>query len=193
MDESEALKIGMEVALRPLTEVAENAIGILGGDWLTETRIRNRSRLKQRTKEILEDRGISDTAEPSPSIILPLLSAAQDEGRSELLDLWAKLLAAAFDPSRQNRVRRAYMDVLAKFDPFDAILLERFRVSVPTGDAQNKALAEQFRVRENEIAVSAAHLHELGCLQPMGLNSIQLPTSYRISPFGSELLVALDT
>jgi Abortive infection alpha len=61
---------------------------------------------------------------------IPLLRAAYDEGRPELQDIWAALIAAAMDPERMGRVRISFIDTLKRFDPLDArVLAERYKQS----------------------------------------------------------------
>ena len=60
-------------------------------------------------RRILEERGVKELVEPSPSVIAPLLSAAVNEDRDILKSLWARLLANACDPNRQNLVRLSFI------------------------------------------------------------------------------------
>jgi hypothetical protein len=66
----------------------------------------------------------SKCIEPSPTLAIPILEAAVDETRAELKDLWERLLANAFDPSRTNAVRGSFIEILKKFDPMDARVFE---------------------------------------------------------------------
>src|SRR5579863_1754543 len=131
MDEDEFVKAGMELMLRPVTDIAENALGLLGGDWLSEKRARNRAKLKAKTEEILKARGAKLDNDLSPSIIAPLLSTAQDEGQEELQNLWAKLLASAMDPKRREGYRREFVQVAKDLEPLDVLVLPYLRESTP--------------------------------------------------------------
>jgi hypothetical protein len=42
------------------------------------------------TRKHLHMRGLTETVDPSPFVLLPLLRAAMDEDRSVLKELWAK-------------------------------------------------------------------------------------------------------
>jgi hypothetical protein len=42
------------------------------------------------------------------TVMLPLLEAACNEGRTESRELWARLLTAAMDPTRRKWVRRGF-------------------------------------------------------------------------------------
>ena len=117
---------------------------------------------------------------------------AQEESREELLALWAKLLAAACDPARSNRVRRGFIEVVKELDPADAIVLRRLRTGTPqrsVGDARPKwmVLAAELGLEEDEVVVSLNHLAKLGCLESH--RTLEVP---QLSPLGRELLRALD-
>jgi hypothetical protein len=158
MDENDVVKVGMEVALRPVTEVAENVLGILGGDWLSEKRARNRARLHAETEKVLRKSGAEIDQDPSPNVVLPLLSAAQDDSREELIQIWAKLLATAMDPNRRSLYRREFVDIVKKLDPADALVLQALP---PSGDW---FYASDFEVGLSEDQVLAA-FNNLGRLE----------------------------
>jgi hypothetical protein len=96
-------------------------LGFLFGDRLFHWRLRQLAALQQKTRKILTDRGVKED-EQNPSVEIPLLEAAIDEGREELVTIWAKLWAAAMDPSRKSIVRRSLIDVVKKLEPIDAVL-----------------------------------------------------------------------
>jgi hypothetical protein len=123
-DDAKALaKVGMEVALGPVVSIAEDVLGRLGGDWLHENRARNRAKLRAKTEQIFRKSKI-EVGEPiSPSILVPLLSEAQEESRDELIGIWARLLAAAADPKRAGLYRREFVDIVKRLEPLDIIVL----------------------------------------------------------------------
>ena len=53
--------------------------------------------------EILQRRNVQKPEPVSPSLAIPLISAAYDETRPELQQIWAELLAAAMDPKPIRR------------------------------------------------------------------------------------------
>jgi hypothetical protein len=62
-----------------------------------------------------------ETPEPaSLSVPLPILIAAADESRDELRDIWARLRAAAVEPSHAKSFRIRFIEVAKKMDPLDA-------------------------------------------------------------------------
>lgn len=118
---------------RTLGTIPEDALGLLGGDWLHEKRRRNLAEMKARTVEILTKTGTQEISEPSPSIVIPLLAAAADESRPELQDLWAALLATALQAGGGHRMRRAYFDTLSKMEPVDALLFRECMIVTDGG------------------------------------------------------------
>jgi Abortive infection alpha len=103
---------------KALGSVPEDLIGLLGGDWLWVRRAENMVRMMQRAKDRLEARGVEDPQPANLTVALPILRGAADESREELRDLWARLLANAMDPSRANRVRAAFVEVVKKLEPW---------------------------------------------------------------------------
>ena len=79
-----------------LGDIPKDMIGLAGGgDWVHEQRRRNIGKMTAKTQRMLEDVAPDRITEPSVSVVIPLLQAAADEGREELQDLWAALLANA--------------------------------------------------------------------------------------------------
>jgi hypothetical protein len=147
--------------------VPEDVIGILGGDWLRQVRIRNFAKLSQRTEEILRERGIFESTEAvSPRIALPILKGGQAESREELQELWARLLANAMDPERSDTVRLEFISVLKEFNPLDALVLKSIE-DLPTGPEEWKhaeELPSLLGFSIDEIEVSYQNLERLGCI-----------------------------
>lgn len=170
MDENELIKTGMEVALRPVTDIAENALGLLGGDWLSEKRARNREKLKARTREINAKRGVSPDDDPSPSVVIPLLSAAQDESREEVLEFWAQLLASAMDPDRQASYRREFVGIVKELEPADAIILPMINTTTHLKPTRREFIERTLQMHpdvielsiKNLVRLGLAHINELG-------------------------------
>src|SRR5580704_5247877 len=86
------------------------------------TRVTGRSRRPRRTEEILRERDVQDVIELSPNMAVALVEGAQEEGREELMELWARLLANAMDPNL-NSVRQSFIEAVKNMDPVDAIVL----------------------------------------------------------------------
>jgi hypothetical protein len=147
-----------------LGTVPSDLVGILAGDWLSQVRIRNLAWYKQRTEEIIRDRGAPETAAVSPSLAIPLLRAAMDESRPRLQELWASLLATAADPSRSIFVRQSFIETIAKFDPLDAsVLWERYQIPGGLEPTCREFLARRLQVPSESIVVSMMNLKKLEC------------------------------
>ena len=139
-------------------------IGI-AGDFIRHKRRMRAVELDREYQQLLRDRGVKEPIEPSPSILIPLLSAAVDEDREVLKALWARLLANACDPNRKDRVRQSFIELLKKFDPLDAVVLELLGTvsGAPQPNARDYVRAKTGQP-ENEVMVSLDNLVELGCL-----------------------------
>jgi hypothetical protein len=170
---------------RVLGTLPEDAVGLLG-DWVSEVRTRNADRLHRRTEEILASRNAE--IEPlSLSIARPLFEAAQDESRDELVEMWARLLANAMDKSRPP-IRKAFIEALKRLDPLDAVILDCTHRKSPRGWVKHDLWPNDLAVSVDELAVSLAHLKDVGCLDLM--TNIHDEGLHRISPFGRELMRA---
>jgi hypothetical protein len=188
MDEKELVTIGMEVALKPITDIASDALGVAGGAWLHEQHIRVRRRLKARTAELFNERKVDAPIEPSPSIIIPLLSHAQEETRDELLDLWARLLAAAMDPKRSFDYRRDYVDIVRRLEPKDTSILALLTDYNSQAIRTRPELSTQLDLRLEQIEIASRNLLALGLVTvPAGTFTVESGLLYRTA-LGSELI-----
>lgn len=168
-----------------LGTVPHDIVGLLGGDWLRVKRAENAARIVQKASERLRARNA--TPEPaSLSIGLPILKAAADESREELQDLWARLLAAAADPGRSRAFRLAFIEIVKKMDPLDAIFLlaaaESESKSLTGG--QLTAIANRTGATPDQVDISAASLKTLGVLSP--------PHTFVLSALGREFVRAIS-
>jgi hypothetical protein len=166
MDEEskELVKIGMEAMLAPATDLVATVFGLAGGDYLREFRKRQQHRFAERTAEVLREQKVKNAVPPPPSILLPLLNAAQDESRADLLEIWARLMAAASDPARLSQFRRDYIEIAKQLEPIDAAILH----SLKGMDGQHyqggrvEVLQRNLKVHADQIAVSLGKLNQLG-------------------------------
>jgi hypothetical protein len=162
-------------------------VGLLGGDLLKVRRAENLVRTIQKARERLKARRIEMEEPASLSITLPIFVAAAEESRDELQDLWARLLAAAADPSRASYFRLAFIDAAKRMDPPDAAVLsslQRQQVAI-SGPALNM-LAAELGVSRDQLDVSGGNLRKLELL--MG----DAPNTLILSPFGREFLRAVS-
>lgn len=166
--------------------VPEDTIGLFG-DYLRHLRVRNFAQMQQRTEEILATRRNVEVEAVSPIIAIPLISAAQDESRPELQELWARLLANAMDKNAPA-VRQSYIEALKKFDPPDALILKKVAESnglVVRPDKINNVSAAT-GLLPDEILVSLDRLSDLRCVEKNQVGHMQ----YHLSSFGRLLLNA---
>lgn len=162
MDENDFVKAGLEVALRPVTDIAEDVLGRIGGDWLRENRARNRARLQAETARILKDTNTKDLREPSPSITIPLLSEAQDESRDELVSLWAKMLAIAMDSSRVGSYRREFVDIVKRLEPIDTRVLLALAADKSEYRLTPDEMANELTMAKDQVLLSYRNLAVIG-------------------------------
>ena len=135
------------------------------------TRVTGRSRRPRRTEQILRERDVQDVIELSPNIAVALIAGAQEEGKEELMELWARLLANAMDPSL-NTVRHSFIATVKNMDPVDAVVLRYIheenithvgRGHTPEGVGMTGTanIATVIGRRSDEVEVSLRHLQDL--------------------------------
>ena len=171
---------------RALGTIPQDALGLIIGDWLHQTRIRTLAWHAQKTEEKLRKRGILGKTEPiSPSIAIPLLQAAQDETRDELKEIWNRLITNAMDPERSSAVRRNIIETVKQFEPLDALVLETLVTKGTYG-----ALSHRFS--DNELEVSARYLFKTECLDRNDKSTPVFPGKGKLFPsgFGREVIRA---
>src|SRR5437868_4669734 len=99
-----------KILVKPLAELG----GILS-DTVGQWRLRNQARLLNKTREILEKKGI----EPSkvlPDVFVPLVDAAGDTSDETLSDMFANLLAGHLS---NGDVHPAYSKILGQMSALD--------------------------------------------------------------------------
>ncbi len=156
---------------RVIGTIPEDVIGRYAGDAIAEDRKRHKERLADRAGENLRDIPRERISAPSPSLLLPLLTAAEDEGREPLQDIWAALLANCMvDGGR--KVRAAYFDIVRQLEPSDAAVLRAVVEAVPATLTVLTQRMTPYNVDENGCLISLDALVKLGLLT----KSVNLPT-----------------
>jgi hypothetical protein len=152
-----------------LGTVPEDLVGILGGDWLKVQRAKNLAQMLAKARARLNAKGVTKP-EPVVSLrlALPLFRAAADESQAELQDLYARLLAAAADPSRSGAVRRSFIEIVQQMEPIDARVIEKLAEKAQWDPNARDAFAQMFNTTPDQIEVSLEHLAKLGCVETRG-------------------------
>jgi hypothetical protein len=166
--------------------VPEDIVGLLGGDWLRARRVENLVRTIEKMRERLKTRGVEPTEPPSLSLLLPILVAAAEKSRDELQDIWARLLAAAADPSRGKSFRIAFIEAVKKMDPLDAVVLQSSPIRDNITRTIRHSLAVELNNSDDEVDVSFSNLTRLEMFD------LTHPPDGFISPFGREFLRAVS-
>ena len=150
----------------------------------------NIAKMMSCAKERLETRGVKDTKPASLTLALPILRGAADESREELRDLWARLLAAAMDPSRQSYVRQGFAEAIQKMDPLDARVLNhtRNRVIAPK---DRDTISAELGISPDEFAVSLRNLTRIGTMIDPFSQNPEITLGSELAPFGREFLRVL--
>jgi hypothetical protein len=173
---------------KALGDLPQTLVNYLGGDWLRVRRAENLLMMLRRASERLERRGVMAPISPSLSVTLPLFRSAADESRDGLQDLWARLLAAAMDPSRTNLVRQRFAEAIHKLDPPDTRVLSSLSDrggGISQGDLN--ARATELGMERDELEVSLENLVRAELLSEASTNVKMVV----LSPFGREFLRAM--
>jgi hypothetical protein len=178
---------------RILGTAPEDAVGLVIGDPLRFIRTVIAGQYDERLSKLLRERRVEKTQPVSPSLAIPLLTAAYDENRAQLQDVWAKLLANAMDPKRDT-VRLSFIEAVKKFDPLDALVLQKLREHGGATWSPNTrdAFASMFKVSSDQIDVSFINLMEVNCVSHTDPHNAQRRDNPFLTSFGRELLRALD-
>ena len=132
------------------------------------------ARLRHHTEEILRERKVGDISGLSPNLAIQILELGQDESRAALIEIWARLLANALDPSRNN-LRLSFIAIVKQMDPQDVMLIRRIvhrgyrAVRDEAGVAASNEttislLANELNLSEDAVIASLEHLEDLGVL-----------------------------
>jgi hypothetical protein len=174
-----------------LGDLPKDLVGLLAGDRVKVRRAERLAILWDKAKKRLEDRGILEPEPPSLKLAIPILEGAADEDNEQLQDLWARLFAAAMDPSRRDTVRQAFIQTVKQMDPMDVLVL---KVIHENGGAQWSPNGRQFieahlKCSGDEVIVSFQHLGSLDCVYFTDSTGPRIMPY--LSPFGKLLMNAV--
>lgn len=156
---------------------------------------RNWRRVTEKAKELRDKVAPERHTEPSPSILIPLVDAACQEGGQELQDLWAALLANSMIDGGK-KVRREYLEAVRRMEPMDVSVLNIIRLPLPPkNNARDRndrhdfhsKKREEFGITQDEWAVSVKALTGLGCM-----HDSQMGYEPSVTAFARMLLAACE-
>jgi Abortive infection alpha len=172
-----------------LGDLPKDALGWLIGDRVKVKRAERMAILIENAKKRLEDQGIIEPEPPSLKLALPILAAAADENREELLNLWEGLLAAAMNPKRQDLVRQSLISTVKEMDAFDALV---FNLIAEHGGGQwtngRDEMASKLQVPMDDVLVSLHNLGRLSLISYVGSPPYIDPF---LAPLGNLLIRAI--
>jgi Abortive infection alpha len=194
-DSKEFLEIVVGAALKPFTRVVDNAISVLGGAKLEDLRLRKEARLAERRAEacegaaqLLHDRKVEKPSEVNEEAVEELLDAAENEPREELKAIWAKLLAAMFDPSRAPGFRREFVEIAKQLEPVDVAALLYFNEGSTNVPQDLDHFARKLGVNPEELMLAFRNLARLELTTTRGPEERVTPL---ILPLGRRFLAAV--
>lgn len=114
---------------KAIDDLPENLVGVMGGNWLREYRIQKIDQLTRRTTQILKDRDSKyEPRKANPSFLVSIFNSACDDNRTEIQEIWARLIANALDGSRPN-IRKSFIIIVNELDEYDALILQELSKS----------------------------------------------------------------
>ena len=179
-----------------LGTLPEDLVGLLGADWVRMKRVENITDMAVEAFARLEARGVKEPQPVPLSVALPLLKEAADENREELVDLWARLMAAAMDPARSKKTRQTFIIAIKGMDPLDALVFSKLSDPMPSLQGNPAPyFANLLSVNYSEVELSLLRLIEIGCIRDMDapLQTVVLSINrIALTPLGRELLRILS-
>ena len=159
----------------------EQGVGVFE-DRLRYMRWERQVRLMQRVQTIMEELGELSPTKPIPlKLAVPLFQAATLEDDDYLQDMWANLLVNSAVSKQGIELRRAYIDILERLSPLEALILEKL-CALHEDELQGNGIitgylperAEVFlegddnqAIQPNqEVTLALSNLARLGCVVP---------------------------
>lgn len=197
-DDKALVQAVVHEAAAPLMGPIADIVGLAGGDWLAAVRKKRNEKREQNQRETLEtagrllsERGIKPAQDTGREKVADILEAAQDKSEAELKDLFGRLLAAAVDPTRSKQYRREFVQIVAQFEPLDAMVLMAGGNAENFAEGQRRAFSQRFNVTEDQIELAMRNLIKLGCARNPQEKAVQPHSSVLnivLQPVGRELI-----
>jgi hypothetical protein len=135
------------------------------GTFIESKYMENVDRVIDRADDYLRRSGVSNPTTVPIAIGKPLLQAAAEEDREELVDLWARLLATSCDPHRSGQMRREFTEIVRQMNPADARVFNRIDPVMNYAPSQRSGLSSHLGLSETEVEASFVRLMELGLIR----------------------------
>jgi hypothetical protein len=146
-------------------------------------------KIKTKNTEDPEGARSQDGADPSPSIAVPLISAAQDEDRDVLADMWAKLTATALDPATKKFYRREFVDIAKQLEPIDVLVLPLLSDNTEMRPSRREVVASRLGETTDRVQLAFQNLDRLGLAAEGRLPMV--PGHPYVTTLGREFLLAV--
>jgi hypothetical protein len=135
-------------------------------DKLKFMRVERAMRLAIRYDEIMAQRGLNSSEQPvPPKIALPAIEQASLEENDDLQDLWANLLTSAHDPSLNDVVRSAFVDILKQMEVVDVhilnfVYLDILKRNIPRAAEWKTKYKRDLRLNPLKFGVGGYHVRQ---------------------------------
>jgi Abortive infection alpha len=171
VSDEEALATGMKAAMEVLFEPVKDLVqklagpaaeelGLTLGEHVRQFRIKRELRLWTRTKEMLEEAGISPKQVPL-KLLYPLIQNAVLEEDDSLQDKWAALLANA--GAEETEVLPSFIEILKQITSVEAEILDSAYDEI-LDDGQTSKLAIKESTLATVTPVTIGDLERLGLI-----------------------------
>jgi hypothetical protein len=148
--------------------VPEDVVALVAADRLRALRLQKQlehlDSIRRKQEEILNKRGVEEPEAIGLKQAIPAFEAMADESDETLQELWARLLANAMDPNRDVNLQQIFIDTLKKFEPLDALTLEKLN-TLATSKKEAATIREEIpgNVRASRIQLSLDRLVKFEC------------------------------
>ena len=184
----------------------EQGVGIFE-DKLRYIRWERQVRFMMQANQFMEEIGQDRPTKFIPmKLAIPLFQSASLEEDDSLQDMWVKLLVNVSVIDREVELRRAYIDILERISPVEALILNTI-YSLPAHDIERNAIVtenlptaastledhdrKELVQPSTEIVLSLANLARLGCISlPTTWNGGEIFTQVYPAVMGRSLVAA---
>lgn len=152
-----------------------NKVPTIAKDYFALWQKNNATIVGARVKRILEERGYNDETNfrvPSTKFAFGFVQGASVEDQTELQELWAKLLANAFDPNFKEDIPTSFISIIKDLSPMDVRVINELQAQIKKkpkyafGDGWPNIdyiteFAKELKIDPNTIRISFENLFRL--------------------------------